>query len=164
MNLLGFMLPGWAKWAALAVLALSIYVFGRSDGKAIAAKELSAAKIRLQTAQAQVVTETEIVYRDRIKIIKEKGDVIVKEIPIYITAETDRNFPVSNGFVRVHDSAASGEPAGPAEQSDGKAATVTASQSAETVAVNYAECRKLAEQVTGWQEFYLNLQNTAIHP
>jgi hypothetical protein len=169
--MMSYVLPGWVKWAALAVLALALYAFGRVDGYAIAAKELADYKvqladavIRLQTAQAQVVTETQTVVQEKIRIVKEKGDVVIREVPIYISVETDRQFPLSNGFVRVHDAAASGEAAGSAAGTDGQAATVTASFAAETIASNYTECRKLAEQVIGWQAFYQKLQNTANIP
>ncbi len=165
--MMSFMIPPWAKWAALAVMMAGMYLFGRGDGKAIKAAELAEYKLqlseaaaKLQAAHAAVVTVTEIEYRDRIKVIKEKGATIVEQVPIYITADTDRGYPLPAGFVRVHNAAAAGEVAGPAAESDSQAAAITASAAAATIAGNYAECRGLAEQVTGWQQFYHNLQVT----
>lgn len=162
---MNFVLPTWMKWAALALLALSLYVLGRMDGARIeGAHHLdyvarqAGETVRIARAQEKVVVRTEIKYRDRIKIVKEKGDVIVKEVPVYISTETDRRFPLPVGFVRVHDAATTGESPGAPRDSDGEASAVTASAAAKTIAVNYTEYRKLVEQVEGWQEYYRDLK------
>ena len=164
---MNFIIPPWAKWAALAVMMAGMYLFGRGDGKAMKAAELadyklqlSEAAVKLQDAQSKVVTVVEIEYRDRIQIIKEKGKTIVEQVPIYITADTDRGYPLPAGFVRVHNAAAAGEVAGPATESDRQAAAITVSAAAATIASNYTDCRGLAEQVIGWQAFYQKLQVT----
>jgi hypothetical protein len=160
-------LPPWVKWAVLAAAALALYLLGRLDGERIEGAKFSAyvaeqASKVTQVAQARerVVTKVEIQYRDRIQIVREKGETIVKEVPVYVSAETDRRFPVPRGFVRVHDAAAAGEPAGAPAESDGEAAGVVASAAAETIAGNYAECRKWREQVIGWQDFYQQIKRT----
>ncbi len=160
-------LPAWAKWAALAAAAVALYGLGRLDGvriegakhSAYVAKQATQASV-IQQARERVVTKVEIQYRDRIQIVREKGETIVKEVPVYVSAETDRRFPLPRGFVRVHDAAATGEPAGPAAEPDGEASPIVASAAAETVAGNYAECRRWREQVIGWQEFYEQLRST----
>lgn len=159
-------LPTWAKWAALAAAAVALYAFGRLDGARIEGAKHSdyvagqAGKAtQIQQARERVVTKVEIQYRDRIQVVREKGETIVKEVPVYVSAETDSRFPVPRGFVRVHDAAAAGEPAGPAAESDGEASPVVASAAAKTIAGNYAECRRWREQVIGWQDFYEQLRS-----
>jgi hypothetical protein len=65
----------------------------------------------------------------------------VKEVPIYVTRETDARFPLPCGFVRLHDAAALGvDPAdipNPAGKSDGEACEVANSQAISIVAANY---------------------------
>jgi hypothetical protein len=168
MNLI---LPTWAKWAALALLALALYAFGRLDGARIeGAKHLAyvanqaTETVRVAKAQEKVVVKAEIKYRDRIRIVKEKGDVIVQKVPTYITLQTDRNFPLPVGFVRLHDGAAAGNDPGPSSDSDGKASAVTTSAASTIIASNYTECRKLAEQVEGWQAYYEELQQVTNPP
>lgn len=168
---MNMLLPAWAKYLAIAAAALALYAFGRLDGARIeGAKhadyvaQQAGRAVRIIQAQQKVSTDVQIHYVERIKVIKEKGDVVIKEVPVYITAETDRRFPVPGGFVRVHDAAARGEPAGTPADSDGEASAVTASAAAETIAANYADCRRYAEQVTGWQEFYQRLSQTANIP
>src|SRR5260363_293069 len=52
----------------------------------------ASANARLETAQARVVTRAEVRYRDRIRVIKEKGDAIIKEVPVYVSSEDSARF------------------------------------------------------------------------
>lgn len=97
-----------------------------------------------RTERLQVQTRT--VYR-----------TILKEVPVYVTAETDRRYPLPRGFVRLLDLAAAGAPPalsdGPA-QSDDDPSDVTASRAAGTLvdwAGLYYACRA---QVVGWNDWY----------
>lgn len=66
--------------------------------------ELKIAKLE---TQAEKITIKEVTkYIDRIKVIKEKGETVVKEIPIYITKNTDDRCTLTLGVLRAHDSAA----------------------------------------------------------
>jgi hypothetical protein len=166
--MLGLVLPSWAKWAALAVLALALYGFGRMDGARIeGAKhaeyvaQQAAQAVRIIRAQEKVVVQTEIRYRDRIKVIKEKGDVIVKQVPIYVTSDDDAGCRVSVGFVRAHRAATTGEPAGAADDSDREASGVALSTVAETDAENARNHRACIVRVEGWQEYYRDLKEAS---
>jgi hypothetical protein len=95
---------------------------------------LDAEKLR----QQQVVTRTVIEYRDRIQIVKEQADAIVKEVPILIPAG---GCQLSGAFRVLHDAAAGGE----LPENPGRAAAaadpVEIAAAAETVFANYAACR-----------------------
>ncbi len=66
---------------------------------------IATAQAQLTEAQAKVVTKVEVQYRDRIKVIKEKGDTIIKEVPVYVTEQDARRFGVNVGFVRLYNAA-----------------------------------------------------------
>src|SRR4051812_28984881 len=59
---------------------------------AIKDEAVARAQIKLVQAQAKVITRVEVQYRDRIKVIKEQGDTIIKEVPIYVTPQDNIRF------------------------------------------------------------------------
>ena len=81
---------------------------------------------------------------------------ILKEVPIYVSPESDARCTVPNGFVRVHDAATTGNPPAPdtPEQPNGEASGIDLSTVAATVVDNYGYARELESQVIGWQNWY----------
>jgi len=67
------------------------------------ANEVYRLELELEQKSAQVVTE----YVDRIKEIEGKTKEIIKNVPIYITKEDNSRCTIPDGFVRLHNSAAS---------------------------------------------------------
>ncbi len=116
------------------------------------------AAIQTQLAHAQAVTRIEVRYRDRIKVVKEKGDAIIQKVPVYVTAQDNARFGVHTGFVRSINAAFSGQSAGPAAESDREPARVSLAEIAKTTAFNAAVCRQWREQALGWRAFYQALQ------
>ena len=109
-----------------------------------------ALKRKLELAQGTTRTVTE--YVDRVQVVRERGTTIVKEVPVYVTANADAACTVPAGFVHIHDAAASGDPlAGIAGDPDAPAAGVTLSVVAETLADNYTIHHATVAQVTGLQ-------------
>ncbi len=122
--------------------------------------EIASANARLAKAQASVVTRVEVRYRDRIKVVKEKGDAIIQEVPVYVTSEDSARFGVNIGFVRSYNAAFSGiAPRSPAE-SDREPAGIPLTEIAETNAFNARVCWQWKEQALGWRDFYRQLQKT----
>ncbi len=118
------------------------------------------AAAKLAEAQAKVVMQTEIQYRDRIKIVKGKGDTIIKEMPVYVAQTDATNFSVNVGFVRHYNAAFSNEPAGVATEFDRKPAGISLAEVAEINAFNANVCWQWREQTLGLRAFYRQLQNT----
>ncbi len=108
---------------------------------------------KLKEKQVVVTTKVETKYIDRIKTIREKGDVIVQKVPVYIPADTP-DFP--GGFRILLDSAATGSI--PDAASDADAAPVPAQTLAASVADNYGTCLANAEQLRGLQEWVTEQQ------
>jgi hypothetical protein len=106
-----------------------------------------------ETASAEATTKVVTKYVTKIQIVKEKGDVIIKEVPKYITKESDAKCPIPNAFVVLHDSASKNEVPDATRlanegTSDTKLSTVT-----ETVVGNYSICHQNAEQLKALQDW-----------
>ena len=111
---------------------------------------------RLQTAaarerQAQDTVKVVTQYVDRVRVVREKGDTIIKEIPVYVPVQADAACTINRGFVRLHDAAAAGELPEPARDADAAAAGIALSAVAGTLAANYQTCHENAEQLRALQ-------------
>jgi hypothetical protein len=119
-----------------------------------AEKKDLAGKLELAQGTTRVVTE----YVDRVQVVRERGDTITKEVPVYVTPTADAACAVPVGFVQLHDAAAAGiPPAGTAGDPDAPAAGVTLSVVAETTAANYGQYHAAGEQVTALQQLVIQL-------
>ncbi len=126
--------------------------------------QLAMAHAQLIEAQAKVVIQTEIQYRDRIKIVKEKGETIIKEAPIYVTQADTHRFGVNVGFVRHYNAAFANEPAGAAAEFDRRPSGISIAEIAEVNAFNANVCLRWREQALGLKTFYRQLQHTYSMP
>lgn len=154
------LVPWWVY--AIAALAFSFYSYGLYEHhqgakettakyeKQLAAEREAYAKevAELRAKQQTVITQTVIEYRDRVKVIKEKGDEIVKEVPIYVPLDS----PLLASGVRVfHDSAATGDVPDDPGRALAAADPVTTASLMETVATNYTACRTDQERLASLQ-------------
>jgi hypothetical protein len=121
--------------------------------------QLAMAHAQLIGAQAKVVIQTEIQYRDRIKIVKEKGDTIIKEVPIYVNQADTAHFGVNVGFVRHYNAAFANEPAGATTEFDRRPASISLAEIAEVNAFNANVCWQWREQTLELRAFYRQLQD-----
>ena len=152
----------------VAVLAAALvgvgWVKGASHVKAewdaeVVKQSLTAARVEKAQAQATVQVVTE--YVDRVKIVRQAGETIIKEVPVYVPAQADAACVVPRGFVRLHDAAAQGVVPEPAGDSDAAPAGVALSAVAGTVAENYTACRANAEQLSALQSWILEMKESA---
>lgn len=151
-------LPPWAKLAALAALVAAAAGWGCVKGARSVQSEWDAATIRqsrtvarIRVAQAQVTERVVTQYVDRVRTVREAGETIVKEVPVYVPAQCDADGRLPAGWRVLHDAAASGQPADPTRAAD--AQPVAPDTAAETVARNYLTCRETAEQLTALQQW-----------
>jgi hypothetical protein len=171
MSFLTWAMPPWMKYAAIALAAVALYLLGRVDGARIegAAHLEYVAKQSTQTlaiakAQIKEVVRTEIEYRDRTKTIYVKGDVIEREVPVYVTQADNDRCTINAGFVRSYNAAWTGEPAGPAAESDREPAGISLSEVGEADAFNAKVCRAWREKALGIEALYRRLQAVTNHP
>ena len=87
-------LPWPFRQAVLAALGIALVGFGWIKGAshvqaqwdaAIQQQALQAAAVRERQAQATVKVVTE--YVDRVRVVREKGDTIIKEVPVYVPVQ-----------------------------------------------------------------------------
>ncbi len=152
------LIPWPYRWLALVALAVALIGFGWVKGAghvqarweaAIQQQTLHAAVVQKRQAEATVKVVTE--YVDRVRIVREKGDTIIKEVPVYVPVQADAACTINRGFVRLHDAAAAGELPEPARDADAAAAGIALSAVARTVAANYQSCHENAEQLRALQ-------------
>ena len=103
--------------------------------------------------QAQATVKVVTQYVDRVRVVREKGDTIIKEVPVYVPVQADAACTINRGFVRLHDAAAAGELPTPAGDSDAAASGLALSTVAGTVTANYQTCHETAEQLRALQEW-----------
>ena len=147
------LIPWPYRLLALVLLAAALIGFGWIKGAehvqarwdaAVQQQTLQAAAIRERQAEATVKVVTE--YVDRVRVVREKGDTIIKEVPIYVSVQADAACTINRGFVRLHDAAAAG---------------LALSAVAATVATNYQTCHENAEQLRALQAWVSEMSATS---
>jgi hypothetical protein len=145
--------------ASLALFALDHAAYNRG-ASAVQVKwdvervQMQAALEREKQRQAQVVEKTVTEYRDRIKVVKEKGDAIVQQVPFIVRGECE----LPGGWRVLHDAAAAGDFPEDSERAIAAAKSVDAVTAARTVASNYAIARENSEKLAALQQLLKNLQ------
>lgn len=141
-------------------LVLAVFAFGYSRGSGHVRAEWNADVAQRQLAladaearAAKITTKIVTEYVDRVRVIREKGQTIVKEVPVYVTPKADAACVVPRGFVRVHDGAARNQPPGAPEAIDDAPAGIALSTVAEITADNYRTYHEVAEQLKALQQW-----------
>ena len=152
------LIPRPYRWLAIAALAVALTGLGWVKGAghvqsqwdaAVHQQTLQIAAVRQRQAEATVQVVTR--YVDRVRVVREKGDTIIKEVPVYVPVQADAACTINRGFVRLHDAAAAGELPEPARDADAASAGIALSAVAGTVAANYQTCHENAEQLRALQ-------------
>ena len=145
---------------ALVALCIAVFGFGWFKGAshvqarwdaATAAQQQAQAQVQVRQAEATVQVVTQ--YVDRIQFVREKGDTLIQEIPVYVPVQADAACTVHRGFVSLHDAAAAGELPEPARDADAPAEGLALSAVAATVVTNYQTCHENAEQLKALQDW-----------
>lgn len=84
--------------------------------------------------------------------IQANSDQIIREVPYAITPAVDARFPLSNGYVRLYNSAVANAllPAAPGEPDDA-ASAVTESEASVVNALNFKACHLAYARVDEWE-------------
>lgn len=164
MNLLS-VVPARYRLLSIALLAAALLGFGWVKGAshvqsewdaAISKQTLQVAVVKQRQAEATVKVITK--YVDRVKIVREAGATIIKEVPVYVSPEADAACVLSRGFVRLHDAAAAGIVPEPTGAVDAAPAGITLSTVAGTVADNYSRCYENSAQLEAIQDWVRQMQ------
>ena len=154
------LIPWPYRLLALAALCIALFGFGWLKGASHIQAQWDAASAAQQQAQAQAQTRqaeatVQVVtqYVDRIQVVREKGDTLIQEVPVYVPVQADAACTVRRGFVSLHDAAATGELPEPARDTDAPAEELALSVVAATVVTNYQTCIENAEQLKALQDW-----------
>ena len=149
-------LPSWVMWLALGALVAASAGWGWVKGAASVQQDWNTeratqtiAVLRVQVKQAEVSDRVVTQYVDRVRIVREQADAIIREVPVYVPAQCDPDGRLPAGWRVLHDAAASGGAADPAAIAH--AQPVAPDAAAETVTRNYGTCRETAEQLIALQ-------------
>ncbi|QBC44477.1 hypothetical protein [Iodobacter fluviatilis] len=112
-----------------------------------AEKTVNKAQLNNAVATVQVVTK----YVDKVRIVREQGQTIIKEVPIYVTQENDAAAVINNGFVSVWNAANSGNPPDAPRAADAQTSGVKLSEVAEQHSIEAGYCREVEQQLTALQ-------------
>lgn len=157
-------------WQADLVVATGILAVGFAIGFGV--RDYAASRSALKAARTEISRTNDVVRVEqksdratqavaedvatKTQAIQVRTVEIIKEVPVYVTVEADRRCDLTDGFVRLHDAAATGNSPVPysAGQSPDASGGVEASAVAATVAENYGQCLAWKAQVEGWQSWY----------
>jgi len=136
-----WLLPGVA--ALVAAFAGGWMAHGRRDGATL----LHSAQAAVRNVQRQAATSQAIAVRDqraedRVRTITRR---LIEKVPVYVTPQIDRAYPLPWGFVRLHDAAVRGDVLSAAAQGPGRPddapSDAAASEAASVIVSNYGGCR-----------------------
>lgn len=149
-------IPSWL-WVALGLL-LGAWLYGKyqyNEGKETVQAEWNdaiergkAEVARLKAEAGKITVKTEIRYVDRVKTIREKGDVIVREVTKFVPIDSGN---LDGGFRVFHDAAVDNRIPDTIEIPN--AAPVSITEVAATVARNYEQCHVAYAKVEEWQNW-----------
>jgi hypothetical protein len=154
------LLKRW-KWIVAAAVAAAAFVVGAYLGASRVSAQWAAEKAKTAAAVAKVETkQTDVSANVEANTIKakaavtQKAAVIIKRVPVYVTAKNDAACSINGGFVRVWNAANSGLslPDAPGV-ADGQTSGVVLSDVASEHARESEYARSLEVTVEGWQEW-----------
>ena len=149
-----FRLP--AQILGVALVVVSVWLEGGLYNQANWQDQIAAQKqeiARLDAASKEVTVKTVNKYIERTRIVKEKADVIVKEIPKYIIQEHDSKCAIPVAAIVLHDAAAKNELPDAARLADDRTSDVTLSRLLDTTALNYGTFYEVREQLKALQDW-----------
>lgn len=154
-----------AKWGVIGALLVAFGGWAWVKGDEHGTEKLTAyigkqavETVRIGAARVVIVKEIETKYVDRVRVIYQRGATIEREVKVYVTQVDDAGCVVPVGFVREHNAAWAGAPAGPPAESDRGPSGLALSSVAEADAGNATTCRILKEQRDGLIVLYRRLQ------
>lgn len=143
-----------------AVLLVLMFAVGGVAGHQLARSSDAEAAVAQAEAdtdevvrQSEATIETVIKYVDRVRVIRESGETIIKEVPVYVESDA---CDWGAGLISVLDSAAEGMPvSGATEHTDATTGRIKAANAAKIVAENYAIYHQVAAQLASLQDWIL---------
>lgn len=124
---------------------------------------LANAELLLKAEKVNTVVVTQ--YVDKVRTVKQRAEVIIKEVPVYVSTNSDANCIIPNGFVSLHNDAASNSEvsiSSATSSANDSSSAIALSVVASTVAMNYGVCHENAEKLTALQH-WVQLQDELVN-
>lgn len=109
--------------------------------------------LQTKVKQAEISERVVTQYVDRIKIVKTQGDTIIKQVPIYITQDNDRECIVPESFRLLWDAANRGDIPEASRITNETASTVKISDIAAQKVIESTICRETEQQLVSLQDW-----------
>ena len=142
--------------ASILVLSFGLYMEGGVSNQERWEAKVAEVKLEMakkDAASAEASTKVVTKYITKVEVVKEKGDLIAKQIPNLISATADGQCVIPNGFVLLHDSASRNEVPDTSRGANEGASEVKLSGVATTITENYTTYYKVVEQLKSLQEW-----------
>ena len=149
-------------WKPLALIALMLGLVATgyawkahnaAQAEKIAWLTAEAGRLATELGREKVNVKVVTKYVDRVQVVQGRTRTIIKEVPVYVTPAADAGCTITDGFVRVHDAAATGIVPESTGNPDAPAPGVALSTVAETVTENYGTAHEIAEQLKALQDW-----------
>lgn len=158
--------PEWvidlaAVVVVVGVIALGLWWYGDSkyeQGRTDLLAEQAQAAVLHKEAQGKITERVVTKYVDRIVTVREKGDTIIRRVPVYVTAQDDSRCTINNGFVRLWNEANTGEVSEPSAGADAAPSGVVLSEVATQKGYEAKLCRETEQRLVSLQEWVLEQQ------
>lgn len=152
-----FMTP-LIRTLAVVMMVAGVYLYGGYGVQMYWKGEIARQKeeiAKLEAASHEVTEKVVIQYKQKVKVVKEKGDVIIQKVPEYITKESDSKCVIPNSFVVLHDAATKNEVPDATRGVNETASGIKLSDVARTVTLNYNTYHQLSEQLKALQDWVI---------
>jgi len=140
----------------LLCIVVSIFIFGlheRTVGRDNYIASMAKVQVKYNASTKKVTTEVVIKYVDRIVVVKEKGDTIIKKVPVYVNVKDDSKCTINNGFVRLWNSANQMSVPGTASSANGSPSEVVLSDVASQHIKEATICTGTETQLNSLQDW-----------
>lgn len=108
---------------------------------------------KLKAASSEATTKIVTKYIERTKVVKEKSNAIIKEVPRYITKNADANCTIPKSAIVLHDAASQNRVPDSTTGIDEGASGVTLSRLLDTTVLNYGTFHEVKEQLKALQDW-----------
>lgn len=111
----------------LASLGTGLFIFAlqqRSIGRAEYAEQIASTQVRYKVQAKKVTTEVITKYIHDVQIVREKGNTIIKKVPVYVTVKDDAACTINAGFVSLWNDSNSLRVSGTSGQSNDSSSSV----------------------------------------
>tara|TARA_R110000868_G_scaffold175682_1_gene412844 strand:- start:194 stop:745 length:552 start_codon:yes stop_codon:yes gene_type:complete len=149
-----------ARFAVLGLACAALFGYGWFKGNEHGTAKLTeyigkqlTESIKMQGKQAVVTEKVVKKYIDRVKVIKEKGDEIEKLVTVFVPAKVDAGCRINNGYLRLHNAAATNTVPEATHPADEAASGLKLSHTLRVIAGNYSTCHQTAARLVGLQSW-----------